>query len=249
MTTQVERTGAWLYQGLWGFLVRWFRVPAEPPTLPVAPGETANSFQPAPGYLRWLKFQFWLLTGILSCSFMVAALVLLFAVPIAGVLLAPLVIAAGVLLALACYTAIHLKYDSTWYVLTDRSLRIRRGIWIIHETTITYENIQNVTVDQGPLQRYFGIADVVVQTAGGGGGQPQQAQIGAGAHCGLIEGITDAPQIRDLLVSRMRHSRTAGLGDEHHDHDGWSPQHFTLLREIRDAAQALARLPLPRETH
>src|SRR5262245_50646339 len=240
MTTRVERTGAWLYQGLWGLLVRWFRVPPDPPTLPVALGQTANSCQPAPGYLRWMKFQFWLLTGILSCSFTGVALALLFAVPIAGVLLAPLVIAAGVLLALACYTAIHLKYDSTWYVLTNRSLRIRRGIWIIHETTITYENIQNVTVNQGPLQRYFGIADVVVQTAGGGGGQHQQAQIAAGAHCRLIEGITDATQVRALLVSRMRIYRTAGLGDEHHehDHDGWSPQHVALLREVRDAARA-----------
>ena len=66
------------------------------------------------------------------------------------------------------YVAIHLRYDTTWYVLTDRSLRIRRGIWIIHETTISFENVQNVEVRQGPLQRYFGIADVIVQTAGGG---------------------------------------------------------------------------------
>ena len=65
--------------------------------------------------------------------------------------------------------AMHLRYDTTWYVLTNRSLRIRRGIWMIHETTITYENVQNVSVNQGPLQRIFGIADVLVQTAGGGG--------------------------------------------------------------------------------
>ena len=38
----------------------------------------------------------------------------------------------------------------------------------MHETTISFENVQNVEVRQGPLQRYFGIADVVVQTAGGG---------------------------------------------------------------------------------
>ena len=60
MTTHVQRTGAWLYQGLWGILTRWFRVPAQPPTLPVAAGETANAFQPSAGFLRYLTFQFWL---------------------------------------------------------------------------------------------------------------------------------------------------------------------------------------------
>ena len=48
------------------------------------------------------------------------------------------------------------------------------------ETTITFENIQNVTVQQGPLQRLFGIADVRVDTAGGGGGGPH-SQHGGGA--------------------------------------------------------------------
>ena len=243
MTAHVERTGAWLYQGLWGILTRWFRVPAEPPTLPVAAGETANSFQPSPGYLRWMKFQFWLGCGILAAVMLIVSLVITVASPLVGALLAPIAIGAALAIALVGYTAIHLKYDSTWYVLTDRSLRLRRGIWIIHETTITYENIQNVTVNQGPLQRYFGIADVVVQTAGGGSSQPQQGQVGGGAHCGLIEGITDAVRIRDLLVSRMRRSRTAGLGDEHHDHDGWSPQHVALLRQVRDAALALIAKP------
>jgi hypothetical protein len=126
--------------------------------------------------------------------------------------------------------------------MTDRSLRIRRGIWVIHETTITYENIQNVSVNQGPLQRYFGIADVLVQTAGGGGAQQQPGQPAGGAHSGLIEGIRDAPRIRDLLASRMRRSRTAGLGDEPHDHEsaGFTPRQVALLREIRDAARELA---------
>lgn len=247
MTTRVQRTGAWLYQGLWGILTRWFRVPPQPPTLPVGPGETANSFQPAEGYLRYLKFQYWLAWGILGLALLIVGLVFTIAVPLAGLILGPLVLAAAFLVAAATYAAIHLRYDTTWYVLTNRSLRIRRGIWIIHETTITYENIQNVSVDQGPLQRFFGIADVLVQTAGGGGGQPQQGQVGGGGHHGLIEGITDAAQVRDLLVSRMRQSRSAGLGDEHHDHEraGWTPHQIALLREVRDAARELAHANPP----
>ena len=82
--------------------------------------------------------------------------------------------------------------------MSDRSLRIRRGIWVIHETTLTFENVQNVSVRQGPLQRYFGIANLLLETAGGGQSQagPQGMQTTA-AHHGLIEGVADAQPIGD----------------------------------------------------
>ena len=89
------------------------------------------------------------------------------------------------------YVGIHLRYDTTWYVLTDRSLRIRRGIMTIHETTISFENVQNVEVTQGPLQRYFGIADVLVTTAGGGVASHGKGQTSSlGAHKGILQGST-----------------------------------------------------------
>lgn len=78
-----------------------------------------------------------------------------------GVLIAPLLRAFIILPDVVAYVAIHLRFDTTWYVMTERSLRIRRGIWVLHETTITFENVQNVVVNQGPVQRFFGIANVV----------------------------------------------------------------------------------------
>ena len=58
---------------------------------------------------------------------------------------------------------------------------------------------------------------------------------------GLIEGVSDAPGIRDRIMARVRRSRTAGLDDER---DGspapaWSPAHLELLREVRDEVAAL----------
>src|SRR5690606_13139102 len=103
------------------------------------------------------------------------------------------------------YVAIHVRYDTTWYVMTDRSLRIRRGVWIIHETTITFENVQNVRVEQGPVQRHFGIANVVVETAGAPK-LSQHGQSGAGANQGVIEGVVDAAGIRDRILARLRQS-------------------------------------------
>jgi hypothetical protein len=129
--------------------------------------------------------------------------------------------------------------------MSERSLRIRRGIWVIHETTITFENVQNVAVRQGPIQRLFGIANVLVDTAGGGGSEAQHGTRGARhavAHRGLIEGISDAQRIRDLILRRLRRTRAAGLGDEGSTetpaHRGWTREHVAVLTEIRDALRA-----------
>mgnify|MGYP002622921604 CR=1 FL=1 len=244
MSTHFEGASGRLYEGLWGILARWFRVPTEPPTLPAAPGESMSTFRPDPAWLRYLKLKFWVGAAVAVFVVLLNSLAVTVAEPWVGLLLliAELLFVVGP--AVAAFVALHLRYDTTWYVMTDRSLRIRRGIWIIHETTITYENMQNVTVNQGPLQRYFGIADVMVQTAGGGGAVQAQQHGGAavGAHTGLIEGVTDAPRIRDLLVSRMRRSRSSGLGDEHDEQEpgGFTPDQVALLREVRDAARVLA---------
>jgi hypothetical protein len=66
-----------------------------------------------------------------------------------------------------------------------------------------------------------------------------------GAHHGLIEGVDNAPQIRDLIMSRLKHSRTTGLGDESpgdvlRPSPRWSQAHLDTLKEIRDIARRLA---------
>jgi membrane protein YdbS with pleckstrin-like domain len=242
---RAERASRWIYQGLWSVLVRWFRIPDRPPALPVPLGETLDAFRPAEGFLRYLKFKFWLVLTIIDGLILIGWLAAAVASPLAGAILALPALAVAVLPDVVAYLAIHLQYDTTWYVMSGRSLRIRRGIWTIHETTITFENVQNVEVNQGPLQRWFGIADVHVDTAGGGGGQ---AAAGHGSpattgHRGLIEGVADAARIRELILSRLRGSRHAGLGDEHPSAStsaGWSSNHIAVLGEIRDLALALA---------
>ena len=245
VSEHVERASRWIYQGVWAVLVNWFRVPDKAPSLPTIAGDAYESFQPAEGFLRYLKFQFWfwltLLDGVIALGWIVIALVS----PLAGAITALPALAIAVLPDIVAYLAIHLRYDATWYVMTGRSLRIRRGIWIIHETTITFENVQNVEVHQGPLQRWFGIANVLVTTAGGGHESPAEGKGAAtmAAHHGLIEGISHAAEVRDLILARLRHSRTAGLGDELHHTTaitGWTAQQLALLREIRDLARAAA---------
>jgi membrane protein YdbS with pleckstrin-like domain len=246
----VDDAAAWIYQGVWATIVGWFKVPGHPPTLPVN-GEPVRSIRPAAGYLACSKFLFWvaLLPGDILPLLGWAALGL--AVPLLGLVLAPFFIALLILPDVVAYVGIHLRYDTTWYVLTDRSLRIRRGIFVIHETTISFENVQNVEVRQGPLQRYFGIADVVVQTAGGGASRSHgkgDASGTFGAHVGVLEGIDDAGAIRNQILAAVERTRQAGLGDEHAHpmaipsaagHGSLSPRHLAVLREIRDSVRRL----------
>ena len=241
VSDHVGRASRWIYGGLWAVLVRWFCVPDRPPTLPVPPGDASESFQPAEGFLRYLKFKFWIGLTALDGAIFVLWMVIAVASPITGAITALPALAIAVLPDIVAYLAIHLRYDTTWYVMTGRSMRIRRGIWIIHETTITFENVQNVEVHQGPLQRWFGIADVLVTTAGGGSEHTAEGRSSASmtSHHGLIEGISHAAQVRDLILSRLKQSRTAGLGDEAERHAAsaaWTSQHLAVLREIRDLA-------------
>jgi membrane protein YdbS with pleckstrin-like domain len=232
VSVRTEKAAEWVYQGIWGILAKWFRVPEESPTLPAAPGESVRSFKPAPQFLAYRKFIFWFWLTIIDVAIMGAWLILVIAAPLAGAL------AVAVLPDIFAYIAIHLRYDTTWYVLSERSMRLRRGIWVIHETTITYENIQNVAVIQGPLQRYYGIATMHVKTAGGAAAHGAEHGGMMGAHVGVIEGITDAGALRDQIMARVEELRSAGLGDEgrseHANGRGLGPAHVEALREIRD---------------
>jgi len=103
-----------------------------------------------------------------------------------------------------------------WYMVTDRSLRIRYGVWKISESTMSFANIQQVVVSQGPLQRVLGLADVKVQSAGGGSGGghgSEHSSSGEDMHLGLFHSVTNAPEIRDLILERLRRFRESGLGD------------------------------------
>lgn len=110
------------------------------------------------------------------------------------------------------YAMARLDYELRWYIVTDRSLRIRAGLASVQETTMSFANVQQVIVTQGPLQRLLGIADVRVQSAGGGGEHRAPGQE-ASLHTGIFHGVDNASQIRDLILERLRQFRETGLGD------------------------------------
>jgi hypothetical protein len=110
------------------------------------------------------------------------------------------------------YALVRLDYELRWYLVTDRSLRIRTGLTTVQEATMSFANLQQVVVTQGPLQRLLGLADVRVQSAGGGGDSHEQKG-GDSLHTGVFHGVDNASEVRDLILERLRVFRETGLGD------------------------------------
>lgn len=198
---------------------------------------------------RYLSYRY-ALTTLATLPVLLPALIIAVAVPIASkyegkiplwlaIVLPGLYLSVVLFFVALAFVATRLDYEFHCYVTTDRSMRIRQGIMEQVEATLTYANVQNVRVEQGPLERFFGIASVIVDTAGGASkaGDQQRAR-------GVVRGIEDAASLRDQIMEKMRASKSSGLGDpdDHHDHEP-SGDHLdlSLLREVRDEARALAK--------
>ncbi|HVU15657.1 MAG TPA: PH domain-containing protein [Candidatus Didemnitutus sp.] len=148
------------------------------------------------------------------------------------------------------YLIVRLDYELRWYMVTDRSLRFRQGVWRISEVTMSFANLQQVVVSQGPVQRLLGLGDVRVQSAGGGGfSSPHvQGRAGEDLHLGLFHGVTNAEEIRDLILDRLKKFRESGLGDPDERKAGAitapvtessASEMVSAARELRDEARKL----------
>ncbi|NOT29820.1 MAG: PH domain-containing protein [Planctomycetes bacterium] len=78
-----------------------------------------------------------------------------------------LVLLAGVGLAAgAAWFHPPLKYTRSTWRLTSFGLEIRRGVWFRHWISVPRARVQHTDVERGPLARRFGLATLVVHTAG-----------------------------------------------------------------------------------
>lgn len=145
---------------------------------------------------------------------------------------------------------LKLSWELRWYMVGERSLRIRHGLWSVREQTMTIANIQNMIVRQGPLQRYFGISDLEIHTAGGGGSgsDDDTSEKKDSFHVGRLRGLKDASALRNKIRRRLQavqsgesegahEARAAGDGDAGAtDLGGAALQLLSEARALRRAA-------------
>jgi uncharacterized membrane protein YdbT with pleckstrin-like domain len=202
-------------------LLRLLRVPADP-TPP--PGSPPRLFRAAPAFftlrlLRWGVTQIVALAGLLWALQFIRwvdqsrapefVVWLLRAGEIFGWVAFAFEFVFGWLM-------VRLDFEMRWYMLSDRAIRIREGVVSVREKTIALANVQNLSIRQGPLQRFLGIADVEVKTAGGGGSSGDhegKRKGGEPMHVAYFRGVANAEEIRDLVREGVRVQRDAGLGD------------------------------------
>jgi membrane protein YdbS with pleckstrin-like domain len=227
-------------------VARLLSVPHEP-VPPAGAPESIRTFRAASNFYRYRLAQ-WVLKQLGAVAGLVFGLAILSQIPqFPGRFVLDLAEALGVVgLVVAIpftYLLVHLDYQLRWYIVTDRSLRIREGVVRIVEKTMSYANIQNVAIRQGPLQRFFGIADVEVRTAGGGaGGAEHKGE--SSMHLGYFRGVENAEEIRDVILARVRQLRDSGIGDPDPDLETGPPAGGDVLvaaRELLDEARALGR--------
>jgi uncharacterized membrane protein YdbT with pleckstrin-like domain len=204
---------------------RVLRIPLQPEP---PPGDEASArvFRAAPQYFKY-RLVLWAIGTALAVGVTLFGLgIVNFGVTASvhrdhGSSIIPVIVAGLSLLVLALVVAarlfslavLRIDYEKRWYVVTDRSLRVREGVVIVREMTITFANVQNLSISQGPIQRALRIADLVVETAGGGAMTHRKEQPGLNLHTACFRGVDNAPEIKELIQQRLRALKDSGLGD------------------------------------
>ena len=219
--------------------LRLARVPAEPHVPDGAP-ESVRVFNAGRNYFTWRLIGWGIANAAISVALLVA-FVYSFIPTLPRVVHAIwLTLAAGAIVLFVASIPItfflqRLNYEMRWYIVTDSSLRIRSGVVWLTEMTMTFANIQGIRVNANPIERLLGLANVEVQSAGGGGAH--HAHGTSSAHVAEFAGVDNAAVIRDLIVERLRVYRDSGLGEktiETHE-----PLALTASREVLQETRAL----------
>ena len=133
-------------------------------------------------------------------------------------LVVPLLVMAG------SYVYWFLRYKKLRCMLTERGLSTQRGLWVRVQQNIPLDQITDITVNEGPILKLFGMLILKVETAGG------SVQRGAAGSVKLVA-VVDALEFRDTVLKHRdmvtAHSGPTGRSSEPH----LDPE---VLGEIRD---------------
>lgn len=116
-----------------------------------------------PNYKSALRVQ----AVLYSIPLLIAALVVEAA--IADQDLLPSGVIAGPVLLICIVFIIRLparRFHARGYNMSDDRLRVVRGLWWRSDTVVPFGRVQHIDVDQGPLERFFGISTMTLHTAG-----------------------------------------------------------------------------------
>ena len=115
------------------------------------------------------------------------------------------------------------KYWTLEYEFDDEGISMKWGVLWRREILLTYPRIQDIHLTRGIVQRWMGLANLSIQTAGGSAA-PEM----------VIEGAPDPEGLRDALYLRMRGANKTPSQETPGRSGSDSDQVLSLLTEIRD---------------
>ncbi len=87
----------------------------------------------------------------------------------------------------------YFRYHTMRYKFTDEGISMSWGVLFRRETIVNYARIQDIHLKSNFVERWLGLARVLVQTASGNAGAEM-----------TLEGLQEFSAIRDFLYARMR---------------------------------------------
>lgn len=116
-----------------------------------------------PNYAHALRVQ----AVFVSIPALIAALALETAIREQGLLAQGVIAGPVLLIALALIIRIPMRrYNARGYQMSADRLRVVRGVLFRADTVVPFSRVQHIDVQQGPLERFFGIATLTLHTAG-----------------------------------------------------------------------------------
>jgi putative membrane protein len=109
-------------------------------------------------------------------------------------------------------------------VLTEKNLKVKKGMWVRVEKTIPLEKITDLGLVQGPIMRHFDIHQLTVETAG----QSSQGPLVS------LTGIIDVKNFRETVLSQRDSLRDASAKTESSAAEPAGASDTGVLSEIRD---------------
>ncbi|MGM0366087.1 MAG: PH domain-containing protein [Actinomycetota bacterium] len=126
----------------------------------------------------------------------IAAGIIILALP-AGLIAAAAAAAAILVVTAGLLFWIPAAYRQAEYSIREEGVNMRWGVIWKKQVTVPYPKITNVDITRGPLERFWGIATVHLQTAGAGGQQGQKAEL-------KLPGIENPDYIKDKVLSKIK---------------------------------------------
>ena len=236
---------------IYQFIEWFFKVPAQPKA-PFGAPNSSQIFRAARNFYYYQVFH-WLISHFFIAMFMSMMIFALIFLPdfIKYLFLRAIgifILAIYLMIVLFSFLLVRINYEMRWYIITDRSLRIREGVIFVTEKTMSFANIQNISIHQGPIQRLLGIKDLKVRSAGGGTAMNGEDLETNSLHEAFFRGISNAEEIRNAIMNQIRKLKDTGLGDPDDKYDAESNMTvtnelvkavFDMLNEVRKIKSTL----------